>query len=198
VSVQTDRATFLGIKLRRVDPIACLKHLQAAMSGQPDELNGITPMIDFEDAADKDTTGEFNVLAEIDERPNLETMSDDQYLALLADLFGNLGLEMGEIIRTDNGARWLAIDPRPIFGGKVVVDAARSSMSGAQAARSLADAVAAVGATKGILVTTGGFETAAHEEASSRPLELVDGSRLLNLLAEHSRLKARIDSGTTA
>jgi len=193
VSVQTDRETFAGINLQRVDPIACLRHLQSAMSGQPDELDGITPMIDFDGEADKDLTGEFNVLAEIDERPNLEEMSDDVYLALLADLFGNLGLEMGEIIRTDTGARWLAVDPRPIFGGKVVVDAARRSMSGAQAARSLADAVAAVGATKGILVTTGGFETAAHEEASSRPLELVDGPGLLNLLSEHSRLKARID-----
>jgi restriction system protein len=198
VSVQTDRETFAAINLGRVDPIACLKHLEAAVSRQPDALDGITPMIDFDREADKDLTGEFNVLAEIDERPNLETMSDDQYLAVLADLFGNLGLEMGEIIRTETGARWLAVDPRPIFGGKVVVDAARSSMSGAQAARSLADAVAAVGATKGILVTTGGFEAAAHEEASSRPLELVDGSGLLNLLAEHSRLKARIDQGATA
>jgi restriction system protein len=197
VSVQTDRKTFEDIKLRRVDPVACLKHLQAAVSGQPDELAGITPMIDFDREADKDLTGEFNVLAEIDERPNLQTMSDDAYLALLTDLFGNLGLEMGDPIRTDSGARWLAVDPRPIFGGKVVVDAARSSTSGAHAARSLADAVAAVGATKGILVTTGRFEQGAHEEASSRPIELVDGSALLNLLAEHSRLKARIDSSAT-
>jgi restriction system protein len=179
VSLQTDRDTFAAIELRRVDPLACLKHLQSAMSAQPDILDGITPMIDFDQEADKDLTGDFNVLADIDERPNLATMTDDQYLALLADLFGNLGLEMGETIRTDTGARWLAIDPRPIFGGKVVVDAARSSRAGAQAARSLADAVAAVGATKGILVTTGGFEATAHEEASSRPLELVVGSALL-------------------
>jgi len=198
VSVQTDRETFAAIKLRRVDPIACLRHLQAAVSKQPDELEGVTPMIDFDREADKDMTGEFNVLAEIDERPNLHTMPNEQYLALLADLFGNLGLEMGEPTTTPSGARWLAIDPRPIFGGKVVVDAARSSLSGVQSARFLADAVAAVGATKGILVTTGGFEAAAHEEASGRPLELVDGSALLNLLAEHSRLKARIDSAPTA
>jgi restriction system protein len=198
VSVQTDRETFAAIELRRVDPLACLQHLQSALSRRPDVLDGITPMLDFDQEADKDLTGDFNVLADIDGRPNLAAMTDEQYLALLADLFGNLGLEMGELIRTETGARWLAVDPRPLFGGKVVVDAARSSMSGAQAARSLAEAVAAVGATKGILVTTGGFEGAAHEEASSRPLELVDGSALLNLLAEHSRLKARIDQSAPA
>ena len=198
VSVQADRATFEAIKLRRVDPVACLKHLQSKVSEQPDELDGVTPMIDFDREADADLTGEFNVLADIDERPNLEELPDGKYLELLGDLFGNMGLEMGNPIETDTGARWLAVDPRPIFGGKVVVDAARSSGSGAAAARALAEAVAATGATKGILVSTGGFETTAHEEASGRPLELVDGSGLLNLLAEHSGLKARIYQGRPA
>jgi restriction system protein len=193
VSVRTDRESFAAIKLRRVEPVACVKHLQAALSSQPDELAGITPQLDFDREADADFTGEFNVLADIDQRPNLVTMPDDVYEQLLADLFGNLGLEMGPSTRTPDGARWLATDPRPLFGGKVVVWAARGAPAGAVAAHALAGAVAAAGATKGILVAPAGFESEAHEAAAGRPLELIDGSRLLALLADHSRVKARIE-----
>jgi restriction system protein len=194
VSLRTDRATFGAIKLRRVDPIACLKHLQAALSGLPDELAGVTPQLDFDREADQDFTEEFNVLADIDERPNLITMSDDDYEQLLADLFGNMGLETGPATRTPNGTRWLATDPRPIFGGKVVVYAMRGGPAGAAASHSLAGAVAAAGATKGILVATGGYEAEAHEAVAGRPLELIDGPALLTLLSEHSRIKARIET----
>jgi restriction system protein len=195
VSVRTDRETFAAIKLRRVDPIACLKHLQAGLSNQPDELVGITPQLDFDREADADFTEEFNVLADIDHRPNLITMPDDDFEQLLDDLFGNMGLEMGPSTRTASGARWLATDPRPVFGGKVVVYATRGAPAGAGASHALAGAVTAAGATKGILVATSGYESEAYEAVAGRPLELIDGPALLTLLAEHSRIKARIDTG---
>jgi restriction system protein len=116
VSVRTDRETFAAIKLRRVDPVACLRHLQAGLSGQPDELAGITPLLDFDREADQDFTEEFNVLADIDQRPNVLTLAPDEFEQLLTDLFGNMGLEMGTATRSANGSRWLATDPRPIFG----------------------------------------------------------------------------------
>jgi restriction system protein len=193
VTVKSDRDTFAAIKLRRVDPIACLKHLQAGLSGRPDELAGVPPVIDFDREADADFTGEFNVLADLDERPNVLTMTADEYEQLLADLFGNMGLDMGEAKRTPNGARWLATDPRPIFGGKVVVYAMRGAPAGASATHSLAGAVTAAGATKGILVSTGGYEPEAHEAVAGRPLELIDGQGLLTLLSDHSGVKARLD-----
>jgi restriction system protein len=49
------------------------------------------------------------------------------------------------------------------------------------------------GASKGILVTTSGYGPASFEFASGKPLELIDGSNLLYLLAEHAGIKARID-----
>jgi restriction system protein len=192
VSVRTEREVFAAIKLRRVDPIACLKHLQAAVSLLPDDLAGITPQLDFEREAD--FTEEFNVLADIDHRPNLIAMPDDDYEQLLADLFGNLGLEMGPATRSSNGSRWLATDPRPIFGGKVVVYATRGPAVGGAAAHSLAGAVSAAGAMKGILVAIGGYEPDAYDAVAGRPLELIDGPTLLTLLSEHSRIKARIDT----
>jgi restriction system protein len=194
ISVRTDRDTFAAIKLRRVDPVACVKHLQAALSSQPDELAGVTPQLDFDREAGADYTEEFNVLADIDQRPNLVTMPDDMYEQLLADLFGNMGLEMGPATRSERGSRWLATDPRPVFGGKVVVYATRGAPPGAAAAHALAGAVTAAGATKGILVATAGFESEAHEAVAGRPLELIDGSGLLALLSDHSRVKARIES----
>ncbi|MFG3703923.1 restriction endonuclease [Micromonospora sp. NPDC047670] len=45
----------------------------------------------------------------------------------------------------------------------------------------------------GILVTTSGYGPASYESASGKPLELVDGSNLLHLLAEHAQARTRID-----
>ena len=193
VSLRTQRDVFAAIKLRRVDPVACLKHLQAGLSGLPDELEGITPVLDFDREADQDLTGEFNVLAEIDERPNLLAMGDEEFEQVLADLFGNMGLEMGRATRAGGGSRWVASDPRPVFGGQVIVYARRGVPVGHAGTHTLADAVTAAGATKGILISTAGFESEAYDAAAGRPLELIDGPALLNLLAEHSRIKARLE-----
>ncbi|HEX9999128.1 MAG TPA: restriction endonuclease [Actinoplanes sp.] len=197
VSVQTDRDTFAAIKLRRVDPVACVKHLQGALSAEPDELVGVPPKIDFDRDADRDYTEEFNVLADIDERPNLVTLTDQAWEQQLADLFGVMGLEVGAATRTDIGSRWLATDPRPIFGGTVVVYAMRGAAAGAAAVHSLAGAVAAAGATKGILVSLGGIEPEAYEALAGRPLELIDGPSLVTLLANYCRVKARIERSST-
>jgi restriction system protein len=195
VSLQAPRDTFAAIKLRRVDPVACLKHLEAGFSARPDELTGVRPVVDFDDA-DTEFRDEVDVLADLDNRPNLAAMSTAAYENLLGDLFSVMGLQMGPATSTEAGARWTALDPRPIFGGTVIVYAVRAGNVGAAAAHSLAGAVAAAGATKGILVTTGGFDPSAHEAVAGRPLELIDGSALLHLLAEHLQKKARIDNHT--
>ena len=193
VSVKTDRDTFAAIKLRRVDPVACVKHLQGALSVEPDQLAAITPKVDFDRDADRDFTEEFNVLAEIDERPNLVTLAEPAWERQVADLFGVMGLEMGPAERTPAGSRWLATDPRPIFGGTVVVHAGRGAAARAGAVHALAGAVTAAGATKGILVSLGGIEPEAYEALAGRPLELIDGPALVTLLAHHCRVKARIE-----
>ena len=193
VSLKTDRDTFAAIKLRRVDPVACVKHLEGALSAEPDTLAGVTPTIDFDRDADRDFTEEFNVLAEIDERPNLVSLTDAAWEQQLTDLFGVMGLEMGAPSRASGGTRWLATDPRPIFGGKVVVLATRGTPAGAAAVHALAGAVTAAGATKGILVSLGGIEGEAYEALAGRPLELIDGPALVTLLSHYCRVKARIE-----
>ncbi|BCJ52003.1 restriction endonuclease [Actinoplanes sp. NBRC 14428] len=194
VSLRTDRATFAAIKLRRVDPVACLKHLQAGLSDNPDQLDGVRPVLEFDREADRDFTQEFNVLADIDQRPNLTTMADAEWEQTVADLFANMGLSVGPIA----DGRCVATDPRPIFGGQVVIHAVRGRPVDAATAGALAAAVAEAGATKGILVATDGFDPEAHEAVAGRPLELLDGPALLNLLAEHSGVKARIEPADRA
>jgi hypothetical protein len=47
-------------------------------------------------------------------------------------------------------------------------------------------------AAMGILVATSGYGPTSYQFASGKPLELIDGSNLLYLLAEHAGIEARI------
>jgi restriction system protein len=64
---------------------------------------------------------------------------------------------------------------------------------GVSAVRDLYGTVQNEGASKGILVTTSGFGRASFEFANGKPLELLDGSNLLYLLAEHAGVEAKIE-----
>ena len=44
-----------------------------------------------------------------------------------------------------------------------------------------------------VAATTSGYGSASFEFASGKPMELIDGSNLLYLLAEHAQVAARID-----
>ena len=80
------------------------------------------------------------------------------------------------------------------FGGKVVIQAKRyKGTVGVSAVRDLFGTVHNEGASKGILVTTSGYGSASFEFANGKPLELLDGTNLLYLLAEHAGIEARIE-----
>ena len=61
------------------------------------------------------------------------------------------------------------------------------------AVRDLFGTVQNGGASKGILVTTSGYGKASFEFAAGKPLELLSGSHLLHLLAEHAAIEAKIE-----
>lgn len=195
VSLCTDRETFAAIRLRHVDPVACVHHLDARVSTSPDELTGVRAVLDF-DRVDSAFTDEVNVLADLDRRPNLAAMPQPEFEDLVSDLFAVMGLQMPAAEPETDGVCWTAVDPRPLFGGRVVVHARRSERVDAGAVQLLADAVERTGAIKGILLTTGGYTHAAYEVADGLPVELIDGGLLLALLAQHTRYQARIDHRT--
>jgi len=194
VTLRTTRDQFTAINLAKVDPAACLQHLSASVSKRPEELAPVRPVLEF-DMVDKRFIDEVDVLADLDDRPNLLRLNPYEFESLIQNLFAKMGLDTKQTRASrDGGVDCVAYDPRPIFGGKVVIQAKRyRNTVDVSAVRDLFGTLQNEGASKGILVTTSGYGPASYEFASGKPLELIDGGNLLYLLAEHAQLKARID-----
>lgn len=193
VSVRTTREEFEKLDLRRVDPSACLKRLNAAVSRSPSELAAVKPIVDI-NMADPRFVQESDVLSTLDTRPNLMDLTPGEFESLITNLFQKMGLEtkLTQASR-DGGVDCVAFDPRPVLGGKVVVQAKRyKNTVGVSAVRDLFGTMHNEGASKGILVTTSGYGTAAYEFANGKPIELLSGSNLLYLLKEHAGIDATI------
>ncbi|BCL15908.1 restriction endonuclease [Micromonospora sagamiensis] len=195
VTLRTTREVFAELNLSRVEPTACLQHLNASVSKRPEALAPVRPVLEF-DMVDKRFVDEVDVLADLDHRPNLLKLSPTEFESLIQNLFAKMGLDTKQTRPSrDGGVDCVAYDPRPIFGGKVVIQAKRyRNTVDVSAVRDLFGTLQNEGASKGILVTTSGYGPASYEFASGKPLELIDGSNLLYLLAEHADVKARIDA----
>jgi restriction system protein len=194
VTLRTTRDLFGGLDLARVEPGACLQGLNASLSRNPAELNPVRPVLEFS-MVDPRFVEETDVLSAIDQRPNLMDLTPGEFEALITNLFEKMGLEtrMTQPSR-DGGVDCVAYDPRPIFGGKVVIQAKRyRNTVGVSAVRDLFGTLQNEGASKGILVTTSGYGRASFEFAQNKPLELLSGSNLLYLLEEHAGVSAKIE-----
>ncbi|CAO0828634.1 Restriction endonuclease OS=Streptomyces microflavus OX=1919 GN=HUT09_14020 PE=4 SV=1 [Streptomyces microflavus] len=114
---------------------------------------------------------------------------------LVADLFRAMGMQAVTTQRSnDGGVDVDALDPTPIRGGKIVVQVKRyRSTVPPTAVRDLYGTVQDAGANKGVLVTTSHFGPGAHTFANGKPLELVAGSELVDLLHRHG-LRGRLGS----
>jgi len=194
LTVRTTRERFEQLNLALVDPTECLKGLTASVSKSPAEMLPVRPVIDF-DMVDPRFVSEENVLGNLDTRPNLMDLTPSEFESLITNLFEKMGLEtrLTQASR-DGGVDCVAYDSRPIFGGKVVIQAKRyKNTVGVSAVRDLFGTMQNEGATKGILVATSGYGKASHEFANGKPLELIDGGNLLFLLQEHAGLEAKIE-----
>jgi restriction system protein len=194
VSLMATRDAFTDRDFRRVDPLACLLDLSASFSKNPAELTPVRPVLEF-DMVDPRFVEEADVLSELDQRPNLMELKPGEFESLITNLFTKMGLEtrMTQPSR-DGGVDCVAFDNRPIFGGKVIIQAKRyKNTVGVSAVRDLFGTVHNEGASKGILVTTSGFGKASFDFAKDKPLELLAGSNLLYLLKVHADVDAKIE-----
>jgi len=193
VTVRTTRELFSELDLAHVEPLACLKHLSAGVSKSPAELLPVRPVLEFS-MVDPRFVAESDALSELDQRPNLMDLSFIEFETLIQNLFTKMGLEARQTRASrDGGVDCVAWDPRPIFGGKVVIQAKRyKNTVGVSAVRDLFGTLQNEGASKGILVTTSGYGQASFEFAQNKPIELIDGANLLYLLAEHAGIQAKI------
>jgi restriction system protein len=193
VTVRITRESFSELDLSRIEPLACLKYLSAGVSKSPTELLPVRPVLEFS-MVDPRFVAETDVLSQLDQRPNLMDLSFLEFEALIQNLFITMGLEARQTRPSrDGGVDCVAWDPRPIFGGKVVIQAKRyKNTVGVSAVRDLFGTLQNEGASKGILVTTSGYGQASFDFAKNKPIELIDGSNLLYLLAEHTGIEAKI------
>jgi restriction system protein len=194
ITVRTSRDTFMRLDLSKVDPIECLKVLNASVSKSPTELVPVRPVLEF-NMVDPRFIEETDILSELDQRPNLMDLSPSEFEALITNLFQKMGYET-RLTRSsrDGGVDCVAYKLDSIIRVKVVIQAKRyKDTVGVSAVRDLYGTVMNEGASQGILITTSGFGKASFEFAENKPLDLFSGSQLLALLAEHAGIEAKIE-----
>ncbi len=192
ISVRVTKSAYLELNLARIEKLVCLRNLGAAVSPRPDELQPVKPVIEF-DMVDKRFVEQGDVLSGLDSRPNLMDLTPTEFETLVSNMFGKMGLET-KLTRAsrDGGVDAVAFDIRPVLGGKVVIQAKRyKNTVGVSAVRDLYGTMLNEGASKGIIVATSSYGPDAYEFAKDKPLELIDGGKLLYLL-DQVGVKAKI------
>jgi restriction system protein len=193
LSLILTREEWSGLALMKVDPITCIKGLASRVSSRPQELVPVQPLARVY-ADDERFVEHANVIDKLDDRPNLMDLTPGEFESLVQNLFERMGLETRQTRASqDGGVNAVAYDPRPIVGGKIVIQAKRyKNPVGVSAVRDLYGTLQNEGGSKGVLVTTSRYGRASYDFAKNKPLELIDGPALLFLLKEHCELEARI------
>ncbi|MDT0467567.1 restriction endonuclease [Streptomyces gibsoniae] len=176
------RAVFTDLHLEQVDPVSCLTDaLRGQLATRPDHLTSVRPSRHPEDA------GSHGATHGGDEEPDLYDMDPIAFESLVADLFRAMGMQAVTTQRSnDGGVDVDALDPTPIRGGKIIVQVKRyRNTVPPTAVRDLYGTVQDVGANKGVLVTTSGFGPGSRTFARGKPLELISGDELVDLLRRH-------------
>lgn len=192
ISIRTTKERFSDINLSRIDKRACLRNLGALISPRPDEMLAVKPIVEF-DMVDKRFVEQSDIMSDLENRPNIMELNPFEFENLVSNLFGQIGFQTKQTRTTkDSGVDAVAFDPRPILGGKVVIQAKRyKNVVGVAAVRDLYGTMINEGASKGILVTTSHYGPDAYDFAKDKPIELIDGGGLLYLLDQQG-IKAKI------
>ncbi|MGN3959326.1 restriction endonuclease [Streptomyces sp. WAC8370] len=190
-TVMAEGSSFRELHLAQVDAESCLTDaLRGQVSPRPDQLVAIRPGRQPEEVGHPVAThGD-------DEEPDLYEMDPIAFEGLVAELFGAMGMRAVTTRRShDGGVDVHALDPTPIRGGKIVVQVKRyRNTVPPTAVRDLYGTVQDAGANKGVLVTTSGFGPGSHAFANGKPLELIAGTELVDLLRRHG-LRGRLGDG---
>ncbi|MEV7027583.1 restriction endonuclease, partial [Kitasatospora sp. NPDC093558] len=187
------RADFAGLALDRVAPVECFQGLGGTLSARPERLDEVRP-----DRLPETVGGSLAGHGGEDD-PDLFEMDPIEFENLIAELFRLRGFRVMTTARSgDVGVDVVAEDLDPVTGGKIVIQAKRyRSTVSPTAVRDLDSTVRHHGAIKGILVTTAGFGPGSYEYIRNKPLSLVSGPELVELLAEQG-LRGRLGGGPNA
>ncbi|MFH8843087.1 restriction endonuclease [Streptomyces sp. NPDC017868] len=187
-SVVVERPAFDRLNLELVGAVECLTGaLGGRLSAKPDERVAVVPL------REPDQVGSDVVVQGDGEEPDLLTMDPIEFEGLVAELFRARGLQAVTTQRSgDGGVDVKALDPDPISGGSIAVQVKRyRNTVPPSAVRDLYGTVQDVGANKGVLVTTSKFGPGSYTFANGKPLTLISGTELVDLLHQHG-LRGRL------
>ncbi|GHF61045.1 hypothetical protein GCM10018790_43920 [Kitasatospora xanthocidica] len=192
-SLTATRAGFAGLALDRVDALECFQGLGGRLSARPERLDEVRP-----DRRPETVGGSVAGHGGEDE-PDLFEMDPLDFEDLIAELFRLRGFRVMTTARSgDVGVDVVAEDLDPVTGGKIVIQAKRYRKTvPPTAVRDLESTVRHHGAIKGILVTTAGFGRGSYSYIEGKPLTLVSGPELVELLAGQG-LRGRLGGGGSA
>lgn len=193
-AVEVSRAAFTAVNLDRVNAVDCLTEgLRGQLSPRPDRRAAVEPAL----LPGEGEAGRAVVSHGGEEEPDLLAMDPLEFEELVAELFRAMGMRAVTTVRSgDGGVDVDALDPDPIRGGKIVVQVKRyRGTVSPSAVRDLYGTVQSEGANKGVLITTSGFGPTSHTFANGKPLTLVGGPDLVELLHQHG-LAGRLGPGT--
>ncbi|MFD3532519.1 restriction endonuclease [Streptomyces sp. NPDC058664] len=191
-SVVVERSVFDRLNLELVAAVECLTGaLSGRLSAKPDERVAVAPLLTPERA------GTDVVVQGDGEEPDLLAMDPVAFEGLVAELFRARGLQAVTTTRSnDGGVDVEALDPDPISGGSILVQVKRyRNTVPPSAVRDLFGTVQGAGANKGVLVTTSKFGPGSYTFANGKPLTLISGTELVDLLHQHG-LRGRLGPGT--
>ena len=190
VSVLVPRAEFGRLDLARVDPLDCLAYLHAKISKTPEKYQPVQPIIEYP-WDDLHYAEELDAAACLDSVQNLLDLDGFEFEQLLVRLCQEIP-EFDEVRRTrsraDGGIDLVAVNKTPFVGGRVAIQAKRYAPHNKvdiAAVREIIGSISQREFTKGIIITTSGFTSAARQEAERLGVELYDGEHLLWLLRHH-------------
>nr|WP_259670139.1 restriction endonuclease [Streptomyces sp. ID38640] len=187
-TVMAHRSAFDTFHLAQVSAVECLTDgLRGQLAARPDQRTAVRP------ARLPDDVGGGVVSHGTDSEPDLYEMEPIAFENLIAELFRAMGMQAVTTQRSgDGGVDVDALDPDPIRGGKIVVQVKRYRHTvPPTAVRDLYGTVQSEGANKGVLVTTSRFGPGAHTFANGKPLSLIAGSELVDLLGRYG-LRGRL------
>jgi HJR/Mrr/RecB family endonuclease len=180
LSVRVSADELKELDIARVEKIACLRRLGARLSSNGSKVQIVQPLRTTSSTASKSSHVSGDSLA-------LHKIDPIQFEHLVSHLLERMGLQT-ELTRAshDGGIDIVAVDKRPILGGKIVVQAKRYRHTvPVSCVRDLYGAMQHEGASKAILVTSSKFGPDAWQFAEGKPIQLIEGSHLVDLLKTH-------------
>jgi restriction system protein len=191
-SLQSSKNDFLSLQIDHIEPKACFRYLKGISTPSIENITAINPIFTL-DLSDRRIVEGRNISESLDPDANLAEMPWDDFEHLVRQLFewefGSKGVEVKVTQASrDRGVDAIMFDPDPLKGGKYVLQAKRYTRTvDVAAVRDLYGTVLNEGANRGILVTTSSYGPDTYEFAKGKPISLVDGQHLVQMLTRHGK-----------